>query len=135
MCDFSLQAVQSRAARVGDKLKSRDFGTGTRGFGPADGDKVAICVLPGTEIAFDAPIAGFPFKVVDGEVNKFSVAIFRQVDLAISAAHHDALELPDGTIVKLNDLAIGQTATVLQLPAAPKTEAEEKEQTRLVVVG
>jgi len=32
MCDFSLQSVRSRPAKVGDKLVSRDFGTGTRGF-------------------------------------------------------------------------------------------------------
>ena len=32
MCDFSLQAVRSRPAKVGDKLVTRDFGTGTRGF-------------------------------------------------------------------------------------------------------
>ena len=32
MCDFSLQSVQSRPAKVGDKLVTRDFGTGTRGF-------------------------------------------------------------------------------------------------------
>ena len=32
MCDFSLQNVRSRPAKVGDKLVTRDFGTGTRGF-------------------------------------------------------------------------------------------------------
>ena len=33
-------------------------------------------------------------------------------------AHHDALEFPDGQIVKVTRLVAGQTATVLQLPAA-----------------
>ncbi len=32
-------------------------------------------------------------------------------------AHHDALEFPDGRIVKVTRLVAGQTATVLQLPA------------------
>ena len=50
-------------------------------------------------------------------------------------AHHDALELPDGKIVKLTVLAAGQLATVLQLPAAPKTAAEAEEQKRLEFVG
>ncbi len=36
MCDFSLQSVRSRPAKVGDKLVTRDFGTGTRGFADAD---------------------------------------------------------------------------------------------------
>ena len=36
MCDFSLQSVRSRPAKVGDKLVTRHFGTGTRGFAAAD---------------------------------------------------------------------------------------------------
>jgi hypothetical protein len=36
MCDFSLQSVRSRPAQVGDKLLTRNFGTGTRGFATAD---------------------------------------------------------------------------------------------------
>jgi len=34
MCDYSLHNVASRPARVGDKLTTRDFGTGTRGLRP-----------------------------------------------------------------------------------------------------
>jgi hypothetical protein len=45
-------------------------------------------------------------------------------------AHHDALEFPDGTCVLLTILREGQEATVLQLPAQPRTPAEEKVQTR-----
>ena len=40
------------------------------------------------------------------------------------AAHHDALEFPDGRTVLLTLLREGQAASVLQLPAQPKTEAE-----------
>jgi hypothetical protein len=36
MCDFSLQSVRSRPAKVGDRLVTRNFGTGTRGFADAD---------------------------------------------------------------------------------------------------
>lgn len=32
MCDYSLQNVKSRPAQVGDKLETRNFGTGTTGF-------------------------------------------------------------------------------------------------------
>jgi hypothetical protein len=38
------------------------------------------------------------------------------------AVHHDALEFPDGEIVLLTHLSEGQQATVLQLPADPKTD-------------
>ncbi len=36
MCDYSLRSVKSRPAKVGDKLITRDFGTGTRGFAASE---------------------------------------------------------------------------------------------------
>ena len=54
MCDYSLLNVRSRPARVGDKLTTRDFGTGTCGFAAAEDAAVAVCVLPGTELAFSS---------------------------------------------------------------------------------
>ena len=56
MCDYSLQNVRSRPARVGDKLTTRDFGTCTRGFAAAEDVGVAVCVLPGTELAFSSVV-------------------------------------------------------------------------------
>ncbi len=56
MCDFSLQSVRSRPAKVGDKLVTRDFGTGTRGFAAADDLGLAVCLLPGTELAFSGEV-------------------------------------------------------------------------------
>lgn len=32
MCDYSLHTAKSRPAKVGDKLVTRNFNTGTRGF-------------------------------------------------------------------------------------------------------
>ena len=32
MCDYSLHTAKSRPARVGDRLVTRNFNTGTRGF-------------------------------------------------------------------------------------------------------
>ena len=52
MCDYSLHSVKSRPAKVGDKLTTRDFGTGTRGFAASENATVAVCVLPGTELSF-----------------------------------------------------------------------------------
>ena len=52
MCDYSLQNVKSRAAKVGDKLTTRNFGTGTRGFAVSEDASLAVCVLPGTELSF-----------------------------------------------------------------------------------
>ena len=137
MCDFSLQSVRSRPAKVGDKLVTRDFGTGTRGFADPEDLGVAVCLLPGTELAFASAVttlrAGlFGWKRMT--INH-QTAIFRQLNREILVAHHDAVEFPDGRSVLLTQLFQGQTATVLQLPAQPKTEAEAREQERVRFIG
>jgi hypothetical protein len=53
------------------------------------------------------------------------VARFRQVDVNDPNVHHDALEFSDGRIVKVTRLVAGQTATVLQLPAAAQHEGRK----------
>jgi hypothetical protein len=64
-----------------------------------------------------------------------ATAIFRQVNKTEPWKHHDALEFPDGRIVLLTRLSEGQEATVLQLPAQPKTTAEADAQKRTAYVG
>ncbi len=138
MCDYSLQSLASRPAKVGDKLITRNFGSGTRGFadaGLSEGDPgslTAVCVLPGTELAFAGPIKSGGYAV---KVHQHTTAMFRQINKNVVREHHDALELPDGQQILLTNLVEGQEATVLQLPAAPKNETEAKEQQRLEVVA
>jgi hypothetical protein len=52
MCDYSLHNVKSRRAKVGDKLTTHFFKSGTRGFCAPEDASVAVCVLPGTELSF-----------------------------------------------------------------------------------
>lgn len=131
MCDYSLMSVQSRPAAVGDKLRTTNFGTGTRGFASIDDPTTAVCVLPGTELAFDSDVA------VYGAASQIAqrTARFRQINVAQPHMHHDCLEFADGQSILLTYLSEGQTATVLQLPAAPRNEVEVREQTRVEVVG
>jgi hypothetical protein len=127
MCDYSLENVRSRPAKVGDKLTTRDFGTGTRGFAGAEDNAVAVCVLPGTELAFSSAVTVTESRFVVGwkaETLGYATAIFRQVNKDEQRTHHDALEFPDGRIVLLTQLCGGQEATVLQLPVQPTTTAE-----------
>ena len=56
MCDYSLQNVKSRPAQVRDKLMTRNFGTGTGGFAAPEDLTTAVCLLPGTELAFSNPV-------------------------------------------------------------------------------
>ena len=127
MCDYSLENVRSRPAKVGDKLTTRDFGTGTRGFAGAEDNAVAVCVLAGTELAFSSAVTVTESRFVVGwkaETLGYATAIFRQVNKDEQRTHHDALEFPDGRIVLLTQLCGGQEATVLQLPVQPTTTAE-----------
>jgi len=51
------------------------------------------------------------------------------------AAHHDALEFPDGRIVLLTLPREGQRVMVLQLPVQPKTAEEAARQQRTAYAG
>ena len=132
MCDYSLHDVTSRPAKVGDNLVTTEFwNTTTRGFCPAGESRVAVCLLPGTEVAFakevERELRGFQLRFFKKEPERIrhTVARFRQVDLDHPCTHHDALEFPDGQIVLLTHLRIGQHATVLQLPARAKSSADD----------
>lgn len=137
MCDYSLQNVKSRAAQVGDKLTTRNFGTGTRGFAASEDANVTVCVLPGTELSFSKAVSCQSIGLFSwrNKVVKHTTAIFRQVNKQKVVAHHDALEFPDGQVVLLTYLCEGQEATVLQLPAEPKTRRELEDQKRAAYVG
>jgi hypothetical protein len=127
MCDYSLHSVRTRPAKVGEKLVTYNFGTGTRGFAAPEDCSVAVCVLPGTELAFETSIKYLMFRANTGH----TVAIFRQINKDAPHIHHDALEFPDGEIVLLTRLCEGQRATVLTLPTQAKTAAETEAEQRL----
>ena len=127
MCDYSLHAVATRPAEVAETLVSTNFPSGTRGFASPGNPRVAVCLRPGTEIAFenDVQTDGMMFrKKIIGD----RLARFRQIDLNKPHRHHDALEFSNGTIVLVTDLAAGQRATVLQLPASPIEEKPQASQ-------
>ena len=137
MCDYSLHNVKSRPAKVGDKLTTRDFRTGTRGFAASEDASVAVCVLPGTELSFAGEVTCVPTGLFSwrGKVINHKTTIFRQINKEKMTAHHDALEFPDGQIVFLTFLCEGQRATVLQLPAEPKTAVESEALRQVAFVG
>jgi hypothetical protein len=127
MCDYSLHLVASRPAKVGDTLVTTKLHAFTRGFSSVENPNVAVCLLPGTELAFD--------KEVQYDTDDFwrtrrqvahKVARFRQINKNRREVHHDALEFPDGQIVLLTQLREGQRATVLQLPASPRAAISDE---------
>ncbi len=129
MCDYSLHHVASRPAKVGDKLVTSAFDSSTtHGFCAVGEPNVAVCLRPGTELAFENGIESShaTFGGLGMEIGDFGgkVARFTQIDMDRPAAYHDALEFPNGKIVLVTYLRRGQVATVLQLP--PVGEAAEK---------
>jgi hypothetical protein len=96
---------------------------------------VAVCLLPGTELAFE--------KEVQYETGRFwqslrqvghKVARFRQINKDQPEVHHDALELPDGQIVLLTHLCEDQHATVLQLPVDRRAITDEAQRHEPIAV-
>ena len=134
MCDYSLHSVASRPAKVGDRLVSARFPNSiTRGFAAVGEPHIAVCLLPGTELAFENEVEYDPALgsfLLNRKVRQ-KVARFRKVNNTQRQVHHDALEFPDGQIVLLTRLCEGQRATVLQLPAvsqpAPTEAAARRE--------
>jgi hypothetical protein len=116
MCDYSLEHVASRPAKVGDKLGTTCFRGLTVGFCALGEPDVAVCLSPGAELAFEREIE-LPSRFWRARKLGTNLARFCRVNEGCRAMHHDALQLPGGKVVLLAALKEGQLATVLQLPA------------------
>ena len=134
MCDYSLEHLASRPAKVGDKLVTTKFSRSiTGGFCAIGEPNVAVCLQPGTELAFEREIkapSGFwmrPRKL------GAKLARFRRVNEACRTMHHDALELPGGQVVLLTSLCEAQHATVIQLPATERQQQPAQETRKSIV--
>ena len=131
MCDYSLDAVATRPAQIEDKLVTTRFNNSiTRGFAAVGEPNVAVCLLPGTEIAFDNDVKCDRLGILPDKNLRQRLARFRQININDVMNHHDALEFPDGQVVLLTRLCEGQRATVLQLPAVAAVARPARAQVR-----
>jgi len=137
MCDYSLHSVASRPAKVGDQLVATDFVKSmTRGFAAVGEPDAAVCLLPGTEVAFEDDVQyDRAFSMFGKARVGHKVARFRQISMHDPHVHHDALEFPGGQVVLVTRLTPSQRATVLQLPAQRVTAPETESQTRAAYAG
>ena len=130
MCDYSLHAMASRPAKVGETLITTTFPrTPTRGFAAESEPGMAVCLLPGTELAFEQDVK-YDQGWIWTRTTSFRVAKFGVVEPNVPHRHHDAIEFPDGSRVLVTQLMPGQRVTVLQLPltsynAKPVRKAHE----------
>ena len=125
MCDYSLNAIATRPAVVGETLISTEFrGTQTRGFAGASTSEIAVCIRPGTELVFQDRVVSRGVFLIKRTESR--LARFRQINLDKPFQHHDALEFADGSVILLTDLAVGQKARVLQLPVVSSAGTKEE---------
>lgn len=122
MCDYSLHLVASRPAKIGDRLMTTSFEKSlTRGFAAVGEPNVAVCMLPGTEVAFENDVQyerTFGLFRRSRVLTRHKVARFCQINMENPNVHHDALEFPDGQMVMVTRLNPRQRVTVLQLPVS-----------------
>lgn len=142
MCDYSLHAVSTRPAKIGDKLITSDFSdTLTRGFAAVGEPDVAVCLRPGTELAFEEDVERHYmfFQTLFFSKSRWKIrhrtGVFRQINTDNPGTHHDAIEFPNGQTVLVTKLRAGQRATVLQLPVRPEALPGEKSPATRTTVG
>ena len=135
MCDYSLHAVATRPAKVGETLITTTFrGTSTRGFASESEPTVAVCMLPGTELAFAEDVK-YDNRWIWTRAINFRVGKFGAIDPDVPHRHHDAVEFPDGSHVLVTQLCEGQRVTVLQLPAAQQAPAKARPAEAAIFAG
>ena len=120
MCDYSLHALATRPAEVGETLISTTF---PRHIDPRlrfrTRAAVAVCMLPGTELAFAEDVK-YDNRWIWTKTIGYRVGKFNTIDPHVRERHHDAIEFPDGSHVLVTQLCAGQHVTVLQLPVSQK---------------
>jgi hypothetical protein len=139
MCDYSLHAVATRPAKAGETLITTTFrGTSTKGFASEAEPEVAVCLLPGTELAF-AENVRYDSRWFWTRRSTFRVGKLGEIDRHLPDRHHDTIEFPDGSRVLVTLLREGQRATVLQLPAirqvVPRPVIVGSQQPRPLITG
>lgn len=125
MCDYSLETLQSRPAKAGERLITTAFPASTTvGFASPEEPGTAVCLLPGTELVFDEPVSfnGLFSFLLGAHHHDCLTARFREVNTDNHLVHHDALEFGNGQIVLLTHLKPGQMASILQLPVRDVVE-------------
>ena len=59
MCDYSLHSVKSRLRKLAISLSRATLARAPEGFAASEDATVAVCVLPGTELAFARRLSAY----------------------------------------------------------------------------
>jgi hypothetical protein len=134
MCDYSLHNVASRPAKVGDKLVSTKFSNSfTRGFAAVGEPNVAVCLLPGTEVAFEKEVEYVNIlSLLPNRKLGQKLARFRHINKDQPNAHRDALEFPDGHVLLLTGYVKASTRLCCSCRSLPAASTKRTNRTALL---
>ena len=114
MCDYSLEAFQSRPARMGEEYISNKFPSGSIGFVSPGDRSVAICMACDSELELSHIPSGAQKQAGVSESERVT---FTQVD---GPHHRDSVRFANGKVMTLQVLGAGVTAWLAPAPDAAK---------------
>jgi hypothetical protein len=109
MCDYSLEAYQSRPAAVGEKLTLGRFASGSMGFAAGTVCDTAVCIPADSKLLLDGISDSFQKEHGVGAVEE--VVMTRLEERAY--AYKDGVRFSNGTEVLLQRLTVGLSAVVM----------------------
>ena len=126
MCDYSLEAYQSRPAAVGEKLTLGRFASGSMGFASGTVCDTAVCIPAESKLLLEG--------IGDGTQKEHGIGAVEEVAMTRieGGLYKDAVRFANGTVVLLQRLDVGLSAVVMtygdeRAEAAPSALAREPE--------
>jgi len=107
MCDYSLEAYQSRPAAVGEKLTLGRFATGSMGFASGTVCDTAVCIPAESKLLLEG--------IGESAQKEHGVGAVEEVAMTRleTGLYKDAVRFSNGTVVLLQRLNIGLSAAVM----------------------
>ena len=111
MCDYSLEAYQSRPAAEGEKLTLERFPSGSQGFTTGPSCDLAVCVPTDTHLLLEG--IGETVRQACGVGAVEEVVMTR---LEAAGPYKDAVRFSNGTEISLQRFDRGLTAVIVAFP-------------------
>ena len=117
MCDYSLEAYQSRPAEVGEKLTLGRFPSGSMGFASGTVCDTAVCIPEGSKLLLQG--------ISDVAQKAYGVGAVEEVAMTRmeGGPYKDAVRFSNGTEVLLQRLDCGTSVVVMSSGAEPVVAA------------
>jgi hypothetical protein len=120
MCDYSLEAYQSRPAAIGEKLTLGRFASGSMGFASGAVCDTAVCILPESKLLLEGIGESMQADLGVGAVEE---AVLTRLP---GGLYKDAVRFSNGAEVLLQRLNCGLTVVVMT-QGAERAEATHRE--------